>query len=63
MSKSTLNGANSTSCATFHNADSFADIFANNANYISFGTSADVISLATPVDIRSSLRQNSPRLN
>jgi hypothetical protein len=53
MSKSTLDGTKSRSCATFHSADSFADIFANNANYISFGTPVDVISLGTPVDIRS----------
>jgi len=53
MPKSTLESTNSTSCTTFHSADSFTDSFANNANYISFGTSADVISLANPVDIRS----------
>lgn len=53
MPKSTLDSTNSTSCTTFHSADSFTDSFANNANYISFGTSADVISLANPVDIRS----------
>ena len=54
MSKSTLNGANSTSCATFHNADSFAVIFANNANDISFGTPVDIMSFntfGTPVDV------------